>query len=151
MEINELDLENYQKSLSHIGKSIGLSTLLRALPYHASKGRLIIPTDINTKYGLIEEEILRKLNTIEGETLEKFSDATFEFATEANDQLIASRSLLKDGIDRRVMPVFLSAIPPQSYLNRLEYYNFNAFDINLQQKYWKLPYEIYKSWIKRRI
>lgn len=145
IEIDPLEKENYQLALSHIGKSIGLATLLRALPYHAAKGRLVIPSDINANHGVVEEEILRKLDKVDGDTLEKLSDATFEFATEANDQLIAARSLLKDGIRKQLMPVFLSAVPPQAYLNRLEKYNFNPFDVNLQQRYWKLPWEIYKS------
>lgn len=144
-EIDPLEKENYQLALSHIGKSIGLATLLRALPYHAAKGRLVIPSDINANHGVVEEEILRKLDKVDGDTLEKLSDATFEFATEANDQLIAARSLLKDGIRKQLMPVFLSAVPPQAYLNRLEKYNFNPFDVNLQQRYWKLPWEVYKS------
>ncbi|TIC73697.1 2-oxoglutarate dehydrogenase, E1 component [Wallemia mellicola] len=133
-EIDPLEKENYQLALSHIGKSIGLATLLRALPYHAAKGRLVIPSDINANHGVVEEEILRKLDKVDGDTLEKLSDATFEFATEANDQLIAARSLLKDGIRKQLMPVFLSAVPPQAYLNRLEKYNFNPFDVNLQQR-----------------
>lgn len=145
-EIDELEKENYQIALSHIGKSIGLSTLLRALPYHAAKGRLVIPSDITANHGVVEEEVLRKLDKIDGESANRLSDATFEFATEANDQLIAARSLLKGGIRKQLMPVFLSAVPPQSYLNRLEKYDFNPFNVHLQQKYWKLPWEIYKSY-----
>ena len=145
-DLSEMEKENYQIALSHVGKSIGLATLLRALPYHAAKGRLVIPSDILASHGVIEEEVLRKLDKLDGAALDKLSDATFEFATEANDQLIAARNLVKDGIRKPLMPVFLSAVPPQSFLTRLEKYNFNPFNLHLQQKYWKLPWDIYKAY-----
>lgn len=40
---------NADHIVSHIGKVIGISTLLRALPFHASQKRLILPAEVTAK------------------------------------------------------------------------------------------------------
>lgn len=40
---------NADHIVSHIGKAIGISTLLRALPFHASQKRLILPAEVTAK------------------------------------------------------------------------------------------------------
>ncbi|CAG8566575.1 1772_t:CDS:2, partial [Acaulospora morrowiae] len=106
---------------SHIGKAIGIVTILRAFPYLVSKKRLLIPAEIVAKYNLSQEEILRS-GPVKG-----LNDAIFEIATLANDHLITARSFLKDVPDEAI-PALLSAVPCDAYLKRLENCDFNVFE-----------------------
>lgn len=93
---------------SHIGVASSFATLLRALPFHASQRRMVIPVDLTSKNGVREEEVYRIGGNAEG-----ISDAVFDFATVANDHLLTARQLFKESggkVPAEAMPVFLSAV-----------------------------------------
>jgi NADH dehydrogenase [ubiquinone] 1 alpha subcomplex assembly factor 6 len=95
---------------SHLGVAQTLTTLLRALPFHASKGRVIIPAEISAKHGVKQEDVFRKGAEGGGKALE---DAVWEFASIANDHLVTARDCFKDSgyaVPRVGMPVFLSGV-----------------------------------------
>ncbi|KAJ1303417.1 hypothetical protein OPQ81_011608 [Rhizoctonia solani] len=126
---------------SHVGIAHSFATLLRALPFHASKRRMIIPVEITAKHGVRQEEVFRTGGDAQG-----IDDAVFEFATVANDHIITARDTFKDsGVPDEAMPVFLSAVPVASFLSRLEAVNFDAFAPQLQAKSWKLPLNIWRA------
>ncbi|KAG6830976.1 hypothetical protein H0H87_006627 [Tephrocybe sp. NHM501043] len=76
---------------SHLGTAQTFTTLLRALPFHAKQGHVIIPAEITAKHGVKQEDVVRY-----GPDAEGISDAVFEFATVANDHLITAREMLKE-------------------------------------------------------
>ncbi|KIO27028.1 hypothetical protein M407DRAFT_195197 [Tulasnella calospora MUT 4182] len=128
---------------SHIGVASSFATLLRALPFHASQRRMVIPVDLTSKNGVREEEVYRSGGHAEG-----ISDAVFDFATVANDHLLTARQLFKESgekVPAEAMPVFLSAVPVASFLEQLEKVNFDAFDPSLQKRDWKLPFRIWRA------
>ncbi|KAG6837627.1 hypothetical protein H0H93_006148 [Arthromyces matolae] len=132
---------------SHLGTAQTFTTLLRAMPFHAKKGHVIIPAEITAKHGVRQEDVLRY-----GPAAEGISNAVFEFATVANDHLITARSMLKEEgmggkVPTRAMPIFLAGVPIANYLARLEKANFDAFEIKLGQKDWKLPWQIWRDFI----
>lgn len=102
--------ETYSHAASHIGVTQTLATLLRALPYHASKGHMVIPANITAKHHVNQDEVFRK-----GPAAAGIEDAVYEFAVVANDHLLTARSMFKEKGDkilvpREVMPVFLGAV-----------------------------------------
>ena len=95
---------------SHLGVAQTMATLLRALPYHAINGRMVIPAEITAKHGVVQEEVFRKGSGARG-----IEDAVFELATLANDHLNTARSMFTEGgfggkIPPAVMPVFLAGV-----------------------------------------
>lgn len=90
---------------SHLGAAQTLATLLRALPYHAKNGRMVIPAEITAKHGVSQEEVFRT-----GPNAHGIQDAVFEFATLANDHLITARDMLDNRAPPRAMPVFLAGV-----------------------------------------
>lgn len=90
---------------SHVGKAQSFTTLLRAFPFHASKGTIVIPAEITAKHGVNQQEVLTK-----GESSKALEDAVFEFATIANDHLLTARSMLQEGVPVEAMPVFAAAV-----------------------------------------
>jgi NADH dehydrogenase [ubiquinone] 1 alpha subcomplex assembly factor 6 len=93
-------------AMSHLGVAHAMMTLLRALPFHASKGVLIIPPQITAKHGLRQEDVFRYGGDAKG-----IDDAVFEFATAANDNLITAREMFEKAPDRKVIwPIFMSEV-----------------------------------------
>ncbi|KIJ64453.1 hypothetical protein HYDPIDRAFT_90439 [Hydnomerulius pinastri MD-312] len=134
-------------SASHLGVAQSFTTLLRALPFHASKGVMVIPAEITAKHGVNQQQVFTK-----AEPSKALEDAVFEFATIANDNLITAREMFKETggqVPQEAMPIFTSAVPVVSILRRLEAVNFNVYDPSLQVRDWKLPWQVWRSYYKR--
>ncbi|CAG8504199.1 9508_t:CDS:2 [Paraglomus brasilianum] len=128
---------------SHIGKAIGIASVLRAFPYLASKRRMMVPVDVLAKYNISQEEVFRS-GRVEG-----LADAIFEVATTAHDHLITARSFLPR-VPKQAISVLLPAVSCESYLKRLEKYNFDVFEPKLSIQDWKLPFTLWISHRKQR-
>ncbi|KAI5122808.1 hypothetical protein M0805_000150 [Coniferiporia weirii] len=140
--------ESYSHIASHLGVSQMLATLLRALPYHVSKGIMVIPPSITAKHNVNQEDVFRH-----GPAATGIQDAVYEFAVVANDHLITAREMFNEDerhqVRREVMPVFLNAVPVQNYLKRLEAANFDAFSPRLQLRdSVRLPWQIWRGYHK---
>ncbi|KAF8914932.1 isoprenoid synthase domain-containing protein [Mucidula mucida] len=134
---------------SHLGIAQTLTTLLRALPYHAINGRMVVPAEITAKHGVVQEDVFRKGSGARG-----IDEAVFELATLANDHLNTARSMFKEGgfegkVPPTVMPVFLAGVPVANILGRLEKANFDVFAPSLQVRDWLLPWHVWKSYYVR--
>lgn len=132
---------------SHLGNAQTIITLIRALPHHSKQGRSVIPAEITSRHGVRQEELFRK-----GPAAHGIEDAVYEFATLANEHVLTARSMFKDQggkVPSGFMPVFMAGVPVANLLQRLEDNNFNAFDPKLQQRDWKLPWQIYRAYYRR--
>ena len=109
--LNLSSSETLAHAASHLGVSQTFVTLLRALPYHASKGRMVIPTTMTARHHINQEEVFRR-----GPEAHGFEDAVYDFAVEANNHLVTARELFKTNgetrvkVPREAMPVFLGAV-----------------------------------------
>ncbi|KAG9094655.1 hypothetical protein FS749_012077 [Ceratobasidium sp. UAMH 11750] len=131
---------------SHVGVAHSFATLLRGLPFHASRRRMVVPVEITAKHQVRQEEVFRMGGDAAG-----IDDAVFEFATAANDNLLTARDRFKDSrVPAEAMPAFLLAVPVASYLSRLEAVNFDAFAPQLQAREWKLPINIWRANLTRK-
>ncbi|KAI8969643.1 isoprenoid synthase domain-containing protein [Trametes punicea] len=148
--LNLSSSSTFSHAASHLGIAQCIAVLLRALPYHASKGRMVIPAETTARHGVRQEDVFRRGGGADG-----ISDAVFEFATVANDNLLMAREMFKslgDGsgkVPEAAMPVFLYGIPTGDYLGRLEAVNFDAFHPSLPLRDWKLPWRIWRGYYKR--
>lgn len=109
--LDQSSSHDFSHAASHVGVAQTIATLLRALPYHASKGHMVIPAEITARHGVNQEEVFRQGGNAKG-----VDDAVFEFATLANDHLITAREMLKDTagtVPGPVKPVFLHAVGSQ--------------------------------------
>ncbi|TPX62385.1 hypothetical protein PhCBS80983_g00528 [Powellomyces hirtus] len=140
LQLEALGLQNPQAdhAASHIGKAIGIATILRATPFHVEERRFYLPSEIMAKHALSAETIFRSGPSPELE------EVVFEVATAANDHLITARSFLKES-PPQAHPALLSAIPADMYLQALEKANFNIFDPKLGKRNWKLPFRLWSA------
>jgi NADH dehydrogenase [ubiquinone] 1 alpha subcomplex assembly factor 6 len=110
LSILKLSTSNVSHAASHLGIAQTLSTLLRALPFHISKARMVIPAEITAKHDVMQEDVFRKGAEGGGKALE---DAVWEFATAANDHLNTARDCFKDSrsiVPKAGMPIFLTGV-----------------------------------------
>ncbi|WWC65335.1 uncharacterized protein I303_107953 [Kwoniella dejecticola CBS 10117] len=130
-------------TLSHLSTLLTTVSLLRNLPLLVSgKKQINIPHDISQKHSLVEEEIFRK-----GAEATGLRDAILEIGTRGMDELITARRDLKETQGRvkpeSAMPIFLSAVPAENYLKRLESLDFDVFSPELLKHDWKLAPKIW--------
>ena len=100
---------------SHMGVAQTITTLLRALPYHAAQRRMVIPAEITAKHGVNQETVFRSIRDGKMDAEEngkKLEEAVFEFATIANDHVLTAREMFGEGgkVPARAMPLFLSMV-----------------------------------------
>jgi NADH dehydrogenase [ubiquinone] 1 alpha subcomplex assembly factor 6 len=101
----------YSHAASHLGLAHSLTTLLRGLPFHASKGHIVIPAEITAKHKVRHEDVIRKGGSALG-----ISDAVYEFACIAKEELDVAREQFDGGkVPREAHPVFLSAVSLEKY------------------------------------
>ena len=108
LSLLDVSSEALSHAASHLGVAHSLAILLRALPYHASKGRMVIPAEITAKHGVSQEDVFRR-----GPRAEGIDNAVFEFATVANDHLLTAREMFKETggkVPQAGMPVFASGV-----------------------------------------
>jgi NADH dehydrogenase [ubiquinone] 1 alpha subcomplex assembly factor 6 len=96
-------------SASHLGTAQTLTTLLRALPFHAAHRRMVIPSEITARHALAHEDVFR---TGAGEP-RGLRDAVWEVASVAREQVCAARAVFEEWggkVPKEAMPVFLAAV-----------------------------------------
>ncbi|KAL8589320.1 hypothetical protein ACOMHN_052323 [Nucella lapillus] len=125
---------------SHIGKAQGLTTVLRALPYHAQRRRVYLPLDLIVKHKVSQEDVIR------GRSEQSLLDAVFDLASAAHVHLQTARSFQKD-VPKEAFGAFLNTLPCDLYLQNLEKVNFNAFDPKLQGRNSSLPFQL---WLQKQ-
>eukprot|EP00794_Sanderia_malayensis_P018545 gene18545-20406_t len=74
-------------TVSHIGKAIGLTTVLRAAPYNLQRRRVYFPLDLMSKHKISQEEIIR------GKKYNETSEVVYEIACQANAHLLKAREM----------------------------------------------------------
>lgn len=86
-----------------------------------------------------------KLSSIREEIKELVS------SNSSNELLTKYSKKWKGGIPDVIFTPYMVGIPTSLYLERLERYDFDIFNKNLQRKEWKLAYRSYMNYYKRRI
>ena len=113
-------------AVSHLGKAIGITTLLKGTAYHASRRRSYLPLDLCAQYGVSQEDLYS------GRSSEGLRDVVLKVASVAKAHLDESRSLKP-----KLPPVLLSSglmlpsVACEAYLRALETANFDPFDARL--------------------
>lgn len=98
----------YSHAASHLGIASHCATLLRALPFQASKRRLFIPAEITAKHSVSQEDVFRQGGNARG-----IDEAVFELATIANQHIHTARQMFEgEGgkVPKEALPIFLSAV-----------------------------------------
>ncbi|KAL9655986.1 hypothetical protein ABK040_007607 [Willaertia magna] len=121
---------------AHLGRSLGIITLLRSVPFIHEHQTTYLPAQLCALKGINEEQLLKKENTKELE------DVVFQVADLAKGHLDLAREL-KDQKDSKTSelliskdsyPIFYSSCIVEVFLEKLQKYNFNIFDQRLDPR-----------------
>lgn len=109
-----------------VGTGYALAGLIKAMPFRARMGRLLIPQDIAAETGLDPRDwqALRTTPAVRA--------ATAAIAQAAARHLAAARAL-RAAVPRRAMPALLPAVVAGRTLRRLARARYDPFDPHLQQ------------------
>jgi phytoene synthase len=131
-----------EKAGFHIGVAYALAGLLRAMPFHARAGQLIIPADIAERTGLDPADYCALRNT------PALRSATAEIAAAADQHLVAARARRR-AITRRALPALLPAIVTARSLSRLKRVGYDPFDPTLASpdptQSWRLAISAFRN------
>lgn len=127
---------------SHIGRCLGLVTVLRATPYHANRSKVYLPLELLLKHNVSEEDIKR------GKTEQKVKDVVYDLACAAHQHLETARSFKKD-VPKAALPVLNNSVICENYMKKLQLVDFNVFDPSLQVRNHLLPVQLLKQKLKR--
>ncbi|GAA5824252.1 hypothetical protein JCM5353_000366 [Sporobolomyces roseus] len=141
-QLKEADDLTLDHAASHLAVAMTISTLLRSIPHHAAKRVNVIPLEVASRHNLQEESLFRK-----GPSTPGLQDCVATLAGIAQAELRTARECFDGttGVPKRATPVFLSATPARSFLDRLSSpkIDYDVFDGTLQKRYWKLPFQVW--------
>jgi NADH dehydrogenase [ubiquinone] 1 alpha subcomplex assembly factor 6 len=126
---------------SHIGKAQGITTLIRAVPYHARRRNVYLPMDLMIKHHLSQEDVIR------GCREQKMKDLTYDMASEAHKHLIKADTLRKD-LPSAARLALLPAVATRSFLKAVQRTDFDLFDTRLGLRNSWLPLTLLLSKFK---
>lgn len=122
---------------SHLGKAIGLVTLLRATPFHGSRGKVYLPNDIMMKHSVSHEDIIR------GKTAQSVKDVAYDLASSAHIHLTTAKPLIAK-LPKSASRAFLPMVPCQAYLSKIQQVDFDIFHPTLRERNHLLPVHLLK-------
>lgn len=102
-----------------IGPAYGLAGLLRAVPFHARRGRVLLPGDLLTDAGLTPQDV------IEGRSRDRLAGVVGQVAGHAGGLLRPLR------VARRARPALVGAVQTRRSLDRLARCGHDVFDPRL--------------------
>ncbi len=104
--------DDAMRAARHVGIAWALTGLLRALPFHAAAGRVMMPSALLQAAGVSREELLR------GETSPNLKTMTRDVAQRIRDHLARARQY-RDTLPKAALAALLTAPLADAYLARL--------------------------------
>merc|ERR1712142_1342351 len=137
------EVSGHARHCTHqLGLAEGLCTLLRGIPYNASKRRVNIPSDLLLSHKIPVESIVR------GSSEEEVRHVVEVIAARADEHLQDCRFRAKFlSADEKLL--LLSAVSVDTYLARLLKCKCNVFDPSLQKSDPLLPIKLYVKKLSR--
>lgn len=119
--------KNADHAASHLGKAVGLATLLRGMPHHAQARRCYYPVELLAKHKFSQEDLYA------GKSSDALKDATLSIAGAAKAHLDEARALCA-AMPAEARPLMLGAIPCRLFLDALQAADFDVFDPALHKR-----------------
>jgi 15-cis-phytoene synthase len=117
------------EAAGHAGVAYAYAGLLRALPWHARRGQVMLPQSLLDAVGLDREDI------VSGSDSEKLRAALAEMRTKARGHLAAFEEL-RLGLPVGLRPAFLPLASVPRYLEGMEMGNYKPFGTIIELAHW---------------
>jgi phytoene synthase len=117
--ISPADADAASQAIKSAGVAYALTGLLRALPVHASQGRLYLPLDLMRKYNVDPHDIFA------GKSSDGLTAIILAVADEARRHLKLARE--SKGVSRTILPALLPTSHCDAYLAQMTVAGFDPF------------------------
>jgi phytoene synthase len=114
----------------HAGVAYAVTGLLRALPWHASQGLVMLPADRMAFHGVSRDDVLR------GKDTPGLRRLLAEMRSLARRHLDATRAQI-GAVSPTIAPAFLPAALVEPYLDRMERHDFDPFRTAVDLPGWR--------------
>ena len=136
MNIKNVDCDHVA---SHLGKAQMLCTIVKNL---LNKNKVAsghssvyyLPTDVLLKHNISQQDLINFSERILRSKQNNLKDLSFELCTRANQHLESARSLAPK-IPSQVRPILASSIECEVFLEKMQKYDFDLFDKNLNSDF----------------
>lgn len=135
-----------EHAAAHLGKAVGLVSLLRGTYAHAAQRRVYLPADVCAAHGVGADDVLA------GRDSPGMRDAVLSVAAAAKQHLDAAQQLVRDAAPA-ARPLFAPGVAAGMYLAALERAGFNLFDPAMLRKSASVPplaYQLRLKWAQLR-
>lgn len=126
LEVLDVRGEAEQAAGHHVGIAWALTGLLRAVPFHARAGRVLLPEGLLHQYGVDPADIMA------GKPPAQLPSVVERIALRALYHLKEARSHRRS-VQRRAIPALLPAILAEAYLKRLAKRGYDVWQIEVPQ------------------
>jgi phytoene synthase len=120
------------------GLAWALTGLLRAFPFHASRGQIFLPGDLLARHGVEPVDILA------GRATPALGAALAEVRARARTALGETRRLCHD-IPAPAVPVFLPTALVEAWLDRMERRDFDPFRTAVEVPQWRRQWLLWRA------
>jgi NADH dehydrogenase [ubiquinone] 1 alpha subcomplex assembly factor 6 len=127
---------------SHLSKSQILANLVRSIPAQSRANLSLIPIELLVKHKISQNEIIKLTYQQKIEKNENFKDLIYNLCNLSNQHLMKARKLNNE-IPSNVNILFLNSINIESFLKKIEKYNFDITNKNLHLRDAFTPFKLY--------
>ncbi|MCP8939337.1 squalene/phytoene synthase family protein [Alsobacter sp. SYSU M60028] len=122
----------------HAGVAYAITGLLRALPWHASRGQVYLPADLMARHGVGREDI------VSGRDSEGLRAALSELRDLARHHLDETRARIRE-TPAEIAPAFLPVALVSSYLARMERRDYHPFRTRVELPRWRAIWLLWRA------
>ena len=122
----------------HAGVAYALTGLLRALPWHAARGQLYLPTDVLTRHGVTREDV------VSGQASAGLRDALAELRALAREHL-GNAVKGRVEVESLARAAFLPLALVEPWLNRMERRDYDPFRSSITLPQWRSQWALWRT------
>jgi phytoene synthase len=122
----------------HAGVAYALTGLLRALPFHASRGQCYVPLDVLARHGARRDDLLA------GEATPALRAALGELRARARHHLAQTRRLIGT-VPKNAAPAFLPVALVEPYLNLMDRPDYAPFRRVVELPQWRRQWVLWRQ------
>lgn len=122
----------------HAGVAYALTGLLRAFPYHASRGQCFLPLDLLARHGATRDEV------VAGDASAGVLAVLSALRARARHHLGETRRLIAN-VPSAAAPAFLPVALVEPYLDAMERRDYHPFRTRLQLPQWRRQWVLWRQ------
>lgn len=138
-----------EHAASHVGKALGIASILRALPHHWQQRRLFLPLEVCQHYGLVPEKVFqtygkKEAGAVHPGMMPEAREVVYQMACHANEHIKHARPLISQ-LPAQLIPAFLPVLIVEKILEKLLAVQFDVFHPKLARRAPFLPLAMWKA------